>query len=227
MHLKATQYRNHITFHSNQTMNQLLSCLLHMCYTRFPSICKMDRTKSFLFIRSCTTIVLLYGGLNVLFQKKKKKKHHMIEKFFQKVMTDRQNRQLPRGSCLYDIIIWFVASYLTNQLNISAVQLVSGFLRIMNHWKVNNDPKQHIFCPIFSEKVESAMDKLMDKTRIFLFLFFCCLGGLLNISWFCWVNLNFGSSVAVSLHATLLGWPQTKLTNSSVLWAKQMLVYSH
>lgn len=70
-----------------------------------------------------------------------------------------------------------MASYLTNQLNISAVQLVSGFLRIMNHWKVNNDPKQHIFCPIFSEKVESAMDKLMDKTRIFLFLFFLLLGG--------------------------------------------------
>lgn len=218
MHLKAL-------FHSNQTMNQLLSCLLHMCYTRFSSICKMDRTKSFLFIRSCTTIVFLYGGLNVLFQKNK---HHLLEKFFQKVMTDRQNRQLPRGSCLYDIIIWFVASYLTNQRNISAVQLVSGYS--WGSWitgRLTRIQNSTFFCPIFSEKVESAMDKLMNKTSIFIFLFFCCLGGLLNISWFCWVNLNFGSSVAVSLHATLLGWSQAKLTNSSVFWAKQMFVYSH
>lgn len=174
MHLKATQYRNHITFHSNQTMNQLLSCLLHMCYTRFSSICKMDRTKSFLFIRSCTTIVFLYGGLNVLFQKNK---HHLLEKFFQKVMTDRQNRQLPRGSCLYDIIIWFVASYLTNQLNISAVQLVSGYS--WGSWitgRLTMIQNSTFFCPIFSEKVESAMDKLMNKTSIFIFLFFVAWG---------------------------------------------------
>lgn len=228
MHLKATQYRNHITFHSNQTMNQLLSCLLHMCYTRFSSVCKMDRTKSFLFIRSCTTIVLLYGGLNVLFQKNKKKKHHMIEKFFQKVMTDRPNRQLPRGSCLYDIIIWFVASYLTNQLNISAVQLVSGYS--WGSWitgRLTMIQNSTFFAQFPLRKLNQLWINWWIKPEYFFFFFFCCLGGLLNISWFCWVNLNFGSSVAVSLHATLLGWPQTKLTNSSVLWAKQMLVYSH
>lgn len=46
----------------------------------------------------------------------------------------------------------------------------------MNHWKVHNDPKQHIFCPIFSEKVESIMAKLMNKTSIFLFPFFVAWG---------------------------------------------------